>query len=355
MRNSPHLCKRVDPSQPGHDPVWISIVKDQAGWRIERPANPDRSRVLVVAQHKEDLGWLSEVDCSVVVYSKGKAYGIESIPQPNLGRESSAYLAYIVDNYNDLPELVMFSQGNPFPHSPDFVARTRHRYEQPTSLSCRYLAEYPGPDVTSQDLVEHVHGHEVRYGLATAYGQFDYRTDLPTWSSRAWSTVFAGPAPSPFHFGYGCLWAVPRASILARPRELWEFLLGELLGPGGSLVTDKDPRFILNAWTMEVLWRYLFASPEDFPTKTDLGHASLPVDTASGSTAIVSTIEPRDIASGHLESKYFTWTCGCGRELKADPRKAGHLMRCPGCHGTFQVPGQKPLVPCGKCKRTPSG
>ncbi len=63
---------------------------------------------IVVARYNEDLSWISEGDKYVKVYDKGPGGNL-----PNIGRESHTYLTYIVENYDNLPDVVFFTQGSP--------------------------------------------------------------------------------------------------------------------------------------------------------------------------------------------------------------------------------------------------
>lgn len=82
---------------------------------------------MVVARYNENLDWLKEVPWNYIVYNKG-----EDLPawikneiklQDNIGREAYAYLTYIVDNYDTLPDYIIFAQGYPFDHSRDFIKK----------------------------------------------------------------------------------------------------------------------------------------------------------------------------------------------------------------------------------------
>ena len=84
--------------------------------------------VLLIARYREDLTWLEDVpvDFEVVVLNKGEALpllrnNVEIIPSDNVGREAEAYVNYIVRNYEDLPDRIIFTQGDPFEHSPFFL------------------------------------------------------------------------------------------------------------------------------------------------------------------------------------------------------------------------------------------
>jgi hypothetical protein len=174
-----------------------------------------------------------------------------------------------VDHYHALPEQIYFAQGDPFTHAPDFLQRIKHKYDVPTSLTAKYSDGYPPEETRCHDRVETVHGHEVRYGLATAAGQFPGAgTDLSTWLSEVWSHVFAGPVPSPFRFGYSAHWALPREAILRRPLSVWAWLLAEAVGPAGRSKIDRGSKdHPLTPWAYEAVWAYLFSDPKDYPTR----------------------------------------------------------------------------------------
>lgn len=84
---------------------------------------------LVVARYNENIDWISELELPFTIYNKGTQGNIEnSIKIPNVGRESETYLRYIKDNYYNLPETVVFLQGDPFPHCRTLVKQLK-RYE----------------------------------------------------------------------------------------------------------------------------------------------------------------------------------------------------------------------------------
>ena len=78
-------------------------------------------KTLVIARYDEDLSWIDSIDCEYLIYNKGLPLNISSISTTNIGRESVTYLRYIKDNYYNLPNIVVFVQGNPFDHCADFI------------------------------------------------------------------------------------------------------------------------------------------------------------------------------------------------------------------------------------------
>jgi hypothetical protein len=77
---------------------------------------------LIVARYNENLDWLNKINFESVIYNKGD---IDSnyINLPNIGREADTYLNYILSNYNNLSDITVFTQANPFDHCYDFVEK----------------------------------------------------------------------------------------------------------------------------------------------------------------------------------------------------------------------------------------
>jgi hypothetical protein len=83
----------------------------------------------VIARYNEDVSWLSQREYfnNGVIYNKGPddiSYDgqiIKSSNYPDWGRESETYIRFILDNYNNLPSYIVFTQADPFDHSPYFL------------------------------------------------------------------------------------------------------------------------------------------------------------------------------------------------------------------------------------------
>lgn len=76
---------------------------------------------VVVARYNEDVAWLGKLNNVVVtIYNKGAA-DIDAIPLPNQGREAHTYLHHIIERWDDLAPVTVFTQGNPIDHCPNFT------------------------------------------------------------------------------------------------------------------------------------------------------------------------------------------------------------------------------------------
>jgi hypothetical protein len=67
---------------------------------------------IIVARYNEPIEWLNSEIKQCLFYNKGEKLNIENeILLNNLGRESETYLNYIITNYDNLPDVVVFTQA----------------------------------------------------------------------------------------------------------------------------------------------------------------------------------------------------------------------------------------------------
>jgi len=70
-----------------------------------------KTRSFVVARYLEPVEWVDRYDEEHISIVH------KNLDIPNIGRESSSWLLWILNNYCELPDYVTFLQGNPFDHS----------------------------------------------------------------------------------------------------------------------------------------------------------------------------------------------------------------------------------------------
>ena len=100
---------------------------------------------LVIALYNEIPSWISKVpkNIDIFIYNKNLKSKIEFppndrlkiIPLSNIGRESDTYLTHIIEHYYNLPDMIIFSQGDPITHSPDFTYLLNN-YEHFRDVQC---------------------------------------------------------------------------------------------------------------------------------------------------------------------------------------------------------------------------
>ena len=68
---------------------------------------------IVVSRYNEDISWILPLKHYCIFINKGELLNIENeIQLENIGRESHSYLWFIINNYENLPNIVAFTQGN---------------------------------------------------------------------------------------------------------------------------------------------------------------------------------------------------------------------------------------------------
>lgn len=72
---------------------------------------------IVVSRYKENLDWLIKLTDNYIVYNKGEEVpGIKQKMVPNFGANQYDIFSFIYDNYENLPDLIAFMQGDPYDH-----------------------------------------------------------------------------------------------------------------------------------------------------------------------------------------------------------------------------------------------
>jgi len=78
------------------------------------------NKTLIIARHKEDVNWSDNVDdWDIHVIQKDQHL-------PNIGREQSSFIWYIIDNYSTLSGWYAFVQGIPTDHCPNIMKELEH-------------------------------------------------------------------------------------------------------------------------------------------------------------------------------------------------------------------------------------
>ena len=76
---------------------------------------------IICSRFNEDIRWILPFIQNTIIINKGND-DLQYIPQNNIikylneGREGGTYLKFIIDNYENLPDYILFIQGNPFDH-----------------------------------------------------------------------------------------------------------------------------------------------------------------------------------------------------------------------------------------------
>ena len=185
---------------------------------------------LIISRYTESLEWLDEIDFfdKVFVYNKGpKINNQNEIKLPNVGREAHTFCYHIARNYNQLGDINIFVQGNPFDHI--------KKISNFGSLSLFFR--------------HHNYSLEKSEPLLT-----DLMVDVPRYTALCYEDCLLGNAPDPILFSPGAQWIVPKNIIISKTQKFYIKILRNLSQKERINNTDG----VYNAWNLEGMWNYIF-------------------------------------------------------------------------------------------------
>lgn len=174
---------------------------------------------IVVARYQEDVDWVNDLKYIFIntriqpfIYNKGtplEHYPLSYISLSNVGRESHTYLYHIIHNYDNLSDLVFFTQGNPFDHSPEFLDIMNQIIDSQEDFS-------PSPFPDFQPLSRTI--------LTSNVANCPHHKGLPL--KRVYQQIADKNVESlAIRFSPGALFSVTREAIRRHPREYYEKLI----------------------------------------------------------------------------------------------------------------------------------
>lgn len=182
---------------------------------------------LVVSHYTEDLSWLAHVDRNkyrIVVVSKTLPHATIFCPE-NVGDEASAYLNYIVQHYDNLPEFCVFIHGH---------QRSWHHVGDMNDLvNSLPLCTATGYHNFNARSGEPDDGFYVMFVEESGPGPH-HQNEYQTWreiSPRLFGGIGGFPVPENKRFRFRCCaqFMVHRDFIRRHSKSEWETLLRDLL------------------------------------------------------------------------------------------------------------------------------
>lgn len=181
-------------------------------------------RVFVIARHNEDANWLGPIASETIVYNKGNDFGPTSklaqelkavIRLPNVGRESHTYLQYVIDNYDNLPNVITFSQAcicdhgikEPLAHLLR-LSNEAEKFGYSQNFANGRISRNFGPVVWNSAYYRSVHGRET----------------FGPWMDK----TLGGYRASPIRIYYCGIFALKKEFILKKPLSFYQNLLKTL-------------------------------------------------------------------------------------------------------------------------------
>jgi hypothetical protein len=189
---------------------------------------------IVVARYKENIQWLGPLMDKCIIYNKGDKLGLSNeIMLDNVGREAETYLHYIIDNYQNLPDIVIFTQGNISDHrgsnNINILLKLFHEASVYNKSIC--FRDNCPEDWNSRD--------KNNYYLHDNYKNNE-RTSFGEWFKKNINPLY----PKPLLLYWNAIFAVKKELILNRPLEYYKKLILEV----NHHVNPTEGHFFERAW-----------------------------------------------------------------------------------------------------------
>lgn len=205
---------------------------------------------LVINRYNENIDWINELtDINIFVYDKGDEFitskqNVKVIPRDNVGRESESYLYHIISNYDNLDDVIVFTQAYPFDNIPGFLNYRDDFFEVKNNYFNWYGTRIMECDENGcPDIYPILSGHPNEYGrtLKTIYEE-----------------VFDKPCPTKITYKPCGSFCVSKDLILKNEKSIYEKFISYLNYPEQK---SYDGIFKSNAYeghVIERMWGLMF-------------------------------------------------------------------------------------------------
>ena len=181
-----------------------------------------KDNFLVVNQYHYDISWIEKYTDNYVVYDKGgtEIESDKTIRLPNIGSNIHTWFYHIIQNYDNLPDVIIFAKGNISP---------RHCREEKL-LKLINNSEFT--PLESYEDVDTSEGSAMRLTDEGGYMEINNSWYVPHHVSRYFQsysyflkTIFVNPEiPQWVRFAPGANYIVPKENILKHEKRFYEKL-----------------------------------------------------------------------------------------------------------------------------------
>lgn len=191
---------------------------------------------VIVSAHNEDISWVNYLKCPYIIYNKSDTKIINTIHRPNIGREAETFLYHIINNYGNLPDVLITLQGDP-----------RSNPIQYTFDQCINIINCNLYDANNLNIL----CSNVGKTLAQTY-----------WHKQVKSIQdLFFDIDEKFYITYsmGAQYAIPKHIILNRPIELYNIFYALITKYKFNTICNNTNILMgIDAWAMEIVWGMLF-------------------------------------------------------------------------------------------------
>lgn len=196
---------------------------------------------IVVARYNENIEWLKSDMSNCIIYNKGNKLNIyNEILLKNVGRESETYLHYIITNYYNLPDVVVFTQARISDHKGinDINYLIKIKNEALTYSKSRDI-------LTHYDLGDNIHfDKEWNLRKDGYYLRDNYKNNKPITFLEWFKRNIDQNYPNPIYIYINGIFAVKKENIINKPIEYYKRLIEEV----NHHINSTEGHFFERSW-----------------------------------------------------------------------------------------------------------
>ncbi len=211
-----------------------------------------KSNFLVISNYGWDISWVPDYTDNYLIYDRSKKMNLPKnidrakvIKSPNVGYNSYDYFRFIVDNYDNLPDVTIFAKGHCFP---------RH-------ISQTYFDRVMNNDrfTPLMDETQHKPKMPVSYIKDGLYYEINNSWYFNTWKGKYFSNyndflryVYKKPNILKYiPFAPGGDYIMPRKNILKLPKKLYQDMMVFMSHCREPVETHMIERACYTLWTSD--------------------------------------------------------------------------------------------------------
>ena len=196
---------------------------------------------IIVSRYNENINWLNSEIKNCIIYNKGNKLNIENeICLKNVGRESETYLHYIITNYKNLPDVVVFTQAKISDHKKNAdvnylisIKDSALKYSKSTDF---YRHNYIGNDKNW--------GKTWNLRKDGYYLKDNYKNDNPITFLEWFKNNIDTNYPNSFCIYQNGIFAVKRENIINKPVDYYKKLILEV----NHHINPSEGHFFERSW-----------------------------------------------------------------------------------------------------------
>ena len=178
---------------------------------------------IIVARYNENIEWLKSEMSNCIIYNKGNKLNIyNEILLENLGRESETYLHYIITNYDNLPDVIVFTQARIEDHKEHGDIKYLLNIKNEALCHSKSLNF-----MTHDDNGTSVHWDK-EWNLSNNgwyFLHYNYKNNKPITFIEWFKSNITRNYPNPINIYVGAIFAVKKELILKQPIEYYQKLI----------------------------------------------------------------------------------------------------------------------------------